>query len=506
LQNWGIVPLGKGFFELKFNSIEDMRRILALGAVHLKPGLMRFYCCTKDFTPQAQAHTHAQVWVRLMSLPQEYWEKQTLFEIASGLGTPLTIDEAAQHRRFGIYARILIDVDLSEKMFETVVVERDDHALSIVVHYEKHPMFCANCRMLGHDIQHCTKLNLPHTVAGPVKMHKKPHNVMDIVIEKSGETGKGYVQALGNSLFKQLPEAYAQDRNNKTEKKLAEQLSQDTQFASVAEIEEGEIFPNTHTTNGMKDMISHDVTGVSSNPRLITNNPFELLASDEDTCAGEANADDGILPSMSVEDTLNISEKVVEVSLGKEQLVHPTIAEDPGNLKRRTSQSVASVPKFPVVGSGNGSFPNAPSVSPGLAMDPGVYEPSRLQPIITPITTYNEVLGPDKRKVQSVNGDMKATVASIKSIKILSKFWGDCQDSDNTADPETDIESHQTISADASEYLATPFDNGKKGKRGRPRKNPNKKVDAHIHNNEIESVTTRSKTGSQSHANNIVSQ
>jgi len=77
-----------------------MRTIWALGAVNLRPGFLRFSCWTKDFIPKAQAQTHAQVWIRLMQLPQEYWGKQTIFEIASGLGSPLTIDEATLHKRF----------------------------------------------------------------------------------------------------------------------------------------------------------------------------------------------------------------------------------------------------------------------------------------------------------------------------------------------------------------------------------------------------------------------
>jgi len=159
LQNWSLIPLGKGFFELKFSSIEEIQRTWALGNVNLKPGLMRFYRWTKDFAPQAQAQTHAQIWVRFMNLPQEYWEKQTLFEIGSGLGTPITIDEATQTRHFGIFARVLIDVDLSEKLFESMVIETDDHALSILVQYEKHPLYCAHCKMLGHNLQTCSKLN-----------------------------------------------------------------------------------------------------------------------------------------------------------------------------------------------------------------------------------------------------------------------------------------------------------------------------------------------------------
>jgi len=114
--------------------------------------------------------THAQIWVRLMHLPQEYWRKTTLFEIASGLGTPLAIDEVTQSRRFGIFARVLVDVDLSKQLFETVVVEREDHALSIDVFYEKHPSFCANCKTLGHSLQNCMKLNHTYNTEVPARM------------------------------------------------------------------------------------------------------------------------------------------------------------------------------------------------------------------------------------------------------------------------------------------------------------------------------------------------
>jgi hypothetical protein len=69
LQNWSLTPLGKGFFEFNFNSIEDMQRVWTLGSVNLKPGFMRFFCWTKDFNPHSQNQTHAHIWVRFMNLP-----------------------------------------------------------------------------------------------------------------------------------------------------------------------------------------------------------------------------------------------------------------------------------------------------------------------------------------------------------------------------------------------------------------------------------------------------
>jgi len=72
LSNWNLIPLGKGFFELNFSSIEDMKQVWASGVVNLKLGFMRFYGWTKDFIPKVQAQTHAHVLVRFMHLPQEY--------------------------------------------------------------------------------------------------------------------------------------------------------------------------------------------------------------------------------------------------------------------------------------------------------------------------------------------------------------------------------------------------------------------------------------------------
>jgi len=96
--------------------------------------------------------------VCLLHLPQEYWRRKTLYEIASSIGTPLTIDEATQNRRFGLYARVLVDVDLSEKIFDSVMVEREGLAFPVSVQFERQPHYCAHCKLLGHSIQNCMKI------------------------------------------------------------------------------------------------------------------------------------------------------------------------------------------------------------------------------------------------------------------------------------------------------------------------------------------------------------
>jgi len=81
----------------------------------------------------SQRLTHTQVWIRLLNLPLEYWLERTLLEIAGAIGTPLIIDAATQKRTFGHYARVLVDIDFSHRLFYEIMVEREGFAFPIEV-------------------------------------------------------------------------------------------------------------------------------------------------------------------------------------------------------------------------------------------------------------------------------------------------------------------------------------------------------------------------------------
>lgn len=269
-----------------------MQSVWALGTINLKPGFLRFYCWTKDFAPHAQAQTHAQIWVRFFNLPQEYWGLQTLFEIASGLGSPITIDEATQQRRFGLFARVLIDVNLAEKMFESVVIEREDHALSVTVQYEKHPMFCSHCQMIGHNIQNCSKLNISTKVDSP-DMRKSQNDtaksttktgLKNQILPKPSFNKKQYIVENGGK-FQQLVE---HRRNvSKTMKTpiteyqtaiIPETIIQEETFSSTDDFEEGECSDKNAFFTHKSDhpaLVQHKSFGNS----IQLHNSFDLLES-----------------------------------------------------------------------------------------------------------------------------------------------------------------------------------------------------------------------------------
>lgn len=64
---------------------------------------------------------------------------------------------------------------MAEKLFDSVIVEREGHALTIMVQYEKYPLFCAHYKTIGHNLQACSKLNVDPNGKATKKAHNEPH-------------------------------------------------------------------------------------------------------------------------------------------------------------------------------------------------------------------------------------------------------------------------------------------------------------------------------------------
>jgi hypothetical protein len=60
--------LGKGFYEFVFSSLEDVQKVKSAGSWNLNPGLLKLFAWSRDFNPNLQHQTSAQVWVRIHGL------------------------------------------------------------------------------------------------------------------------------------------------------------------------------------------------------------------------------------------------------------------------------------------------------------------------------------------------------------------------------------------------------------------------------------------------------
>jgi hypothetical protein len=136
--------------------------VRSVAAWNLNPGMLKLFAWQNDFSPSSQKNTSAQVWVKIHGLAQEYWRPRIITAIASSIGSPIIIDAAVTKSRFdrtfGQYAKVLVDIDLSQPLNYKVLVERKGFAFFVELEYENLPDFCTHCNMVGHYLEICKRI------------------------------------------------------------------------------------------------------------------------------------------------------------------------------------------------------------------------------------------------------------------------------------------------------------------------------------------------------------
>jgi hypothetical protein len=145
----------KGFFTIILYNIEDKDRIFDNGPYfYNSAGLfLRFW--TDRFSPEQEDFTRAPVWIRLYSLPQEFWLEEILMGIGNMVGQYVKTSEATRLRKYTSYARICIYMDISKALPGSITLEYQDDDWSQTIDYEHIPFRCRKCHEHGHLFRDC---------------------------------------------------------------------------------------------------------------------------------------------------------------------------------------------------------------------------------------------------------------------------------------------------------------------------------------------------------------
>jgi len=97
----------------------------------------------------------------------EYWRPRAIFSITRGLGTPLSLDDHTMRKYRGLFARVLVDIDLLSPLPDHLLVECPDFAFVADVEYEWLHPFCSHCKMIEHELAQCRMIHDHGCVPGP---------------------------------------------------------------------------------------------------------------------------------------------------------------------------------------------------------------------------------------------------------------------------------------------------------------------------------------------------
>lgn len=88
--------VSKGFFIVLFSNIEGRDRIFEGGPYFLSSVGLYMQPWKENFTPKQETFTSIPLWIKIYSLPLEYWLPKTLEAIGNSLGDFLKLSEATQ--------------------------------------------------------------------------------------------------------------------------------------------------------------------------------------------------------------------------------------------------------------------------------------------------------------------------------------------------------------------------------------------------------------------------
>lgn len=133
-----------------FSNIEDKDRIFeggpyfyAASSLYMRPWMM-------NFVPEWETFTSVPVWVRLYSLPLDYWQTESLVSIGNKLGRFVKASEATRWGKYTSYERNCVEMDLSGALPDEVILEVFDEQWVQIVDYEHILFRCRKCHEHGH--------------------------------------------------------------------------------------------------------------------------------------------------------------------------------------------------------------------------------------------------------------------------------------------------------------------------------------------------------------------
>lgn len=113
------------------------------------------------FNPDTEDLSCAPVWIRLYSLPWEYWEEKSLQEIGNAIGKFVRVAEETKLCKHTSYARICVYMDLKQPLPDTVSFFHEVSEWVQVIDYEQVPFRCRKCHDIGHLYRDCPLNKIP---------------------------------------------------------------------------------------------------------------------------------------------------------------------------------------------------------------------------------------------------------------------------------------------------------------------------------------------------------
>ncbi|XP_039115502.1 uncharacterized protein LOC120250779 [Dioscorea cayenensis subsp. rotundata] len=158
---FSVADLPNGYYFIRCESLDMVNHLLWDGHWMVAGRILQLAPWKESFQPAFEKLSMAAVWIQIFHLPMELWTGDILEMVASQFGRVLKVDDHSLDRSRAKFARVCVEVDLSQPLQLGTWVNYGDHSVFVLILYEKLPVFCYRCGRIGHGEAHCSFSNTP---------------------------------------------------------------------------------------------------------------------------------------------------------------------------------------------------------------------------------------------------------------------------------------------------------------------------------------------------------
>ncbi|XP_075665169.1 uncharacterized protein At4g02000-like [Castanea sativa] len=151
-----ITEVGPNLFQFKFTSEFDLNRILRGGPWSCDNQLLMLKRWRKGMAIGNIRMETVTLWIQIWGAPLDMYSSRVAKEVGSRLGLVEEVEQRKGHDELNYFMRVRVALPISKPLRRgSFIAGFDGEKNWVKFKYERLPMFCYYCGVLGHDIKNC---------------------------------------------------------------------------------------------------------------------------------------------------------------------------------------------------------------------------------------------------------------------------------------------------------------------------------------------------------------
>ncbi|KAL8158575.1 hypothetical protein V2J09_000112 [Rumex salicifolius] len=148
-----LMDLPNHYFVARFELEEDFLHVLTEGPWMIFGNYIVVRQWDPLFRPESDVIHTTYAWVRLFGLSMVMYEESVLYGISAAIGNPVRIDLNTLTAARGKFARVCIEIDITQPFLGSIMVEGE----KVYLEYEGLHTVCFRCGRYGHMVAACSQ-------------------------------------------------------------------------------------------------------------------------------------------------------------------------------------------------------------------------------------------------------------------------------------------------------------------------------------------------------------